>query len=383
MVEQIDAPKLRDWIDDERSFALLDTRPDESYEGWHIQDAIQYTYKPDHDFEVDDFRTRTGLKPEDHIVTICAKGISSFDIATRLEEGGYEDITVVTDGMEGWSEVYDVVDVPTVGDIEIVQFQRRAKGCLGYLVADPAAEVAAVIDPTRHVDKFAALASDRGYSIEFVFDTHVHADHLSGGPELAEHVGATYFLGEDAADRGVTYDYTPLEHNEVVGVGNIDVKALSTPGHTSEIVSYLVDAEAVFTGDTLFVDSVGRTELQFGEGDAPEGAELLYDSLHRTLLSEPDDVSVLPGHFSVDADGTTGATPGEPVSTTIGTVRTSLGLLNVDRAAFVRRVTDSVPEKPANYETIIDVNAGRDTPGDEQSTTELELGPNNCAATGD
>ena len=382
MVETVTATRLRDRIDAGESFTLLDTRPEESYEAWHIRDAIQYTYDPDSEFDAEAFRSRTGLTPDDEIVTICAKGISSFDMATQLQDTGYENVTVVEDGMEGWSEVYDVVEIPTAGDVEIVQFQRRAKGCLSYLIGDPASSMAAVVDPTRHVERVAAAASDRDYSIEFVFDTHVHADHVSGGRELADNVGATYYLGADAADRGVAYDYRPLERNEVVAVGDYDIKAVPSPGHTSEIVSYLVDDEAVLTGDTLFVDSVGRTELQFGNSDAAAGARLLYESLHRTLLAEPESVTILPGHFSIGADGTTDVTPGEPVSTTIGQVRTELELLTVDRETFVRQLTAALPEKPPNYERIIDINAGRDA-ADETATTELELGPNNCAATGD
>jgi thiosulfate/3-mercaptopyruvate sulfurtransferase len=383
MVETISATELRDRIDEDRSFALLDTRPEESYDAWHVAGAIQYTYKPDFEFDVDEFRERTGLDPADDVVTICAKGVSSYDIARRLDDAGYEDVTVVEDGMEGWSEVYDVVEIPTESDVEIVQFQRRAKGCLSYLIADPATETAAVVDPTRHVDRYAALASDRGYSIEYVLDTHVHADHVSGGRELADLVGATYCLGADAVDRGVAYDYRALERNEVVAVGEVDCKTVPTPGHTSEIVSFLVDDEAVLTGDTVFVDSVGRTELQFGAGDAATGAELLFESLHRTLLAEPDSVTVLPGHFAVAADGTTDVTPGDPVTSTVGALRTDLDLLTVDRETFVSRLTESLPEQPPNYETIIEVNAGREAPGDEETTTELELGPNNCAATGD
>lgn len=383
MVETITAAQLGDRIDGDGSFSLLDTRPEESYGSWHIEGATRYTYKPDLEFDVEDFRTRTGLEPDDEIVTICAKGVSSFDIAKQLEDAGYEHVTVVEDGMAGWSEVYDIVDVPTDGDVEIVQFQRRAKGCLSYLIADPAAETAAVVDPTRHVKNYPAVASDRGYSIEFVFDTHVHADHISGGRELADHVGATYYLSADATDRGVSDDYRPLERNEVVTLGDVDVKAVPTPGHTSEIVSYLVGREAVLTGDTLFVDSVGRTELQFGADNADDGAERLYDSLHRTLLAEPDPTTVLPGHFAVAADGTTDVTPGETVATTVGTVRTDLELLTVDRETFVRRLTESLPEKPANYGAIVDLNAGGAIPDDGATPTELEIGPNNCAVTGD
>jgi len=383
MVTTITARQLRDRIDAGDSFALLDTRPEESFEAWHIEGAIQYTYKPDFEFDAKHFQEATGLSTDDEIVTICAKGISSHDLATHIEDNDFSEVTVVEDGMEGWSEVYDITEIATRTDLEIIQFQRRAKGCLSYVIGDPDTEIAAVVDPTRHVERFASVASDRGYSIEHVLDTHVHADHVSGGRSLAEHVGATYYLGTDAADRGVTYEYQPLERNEVVQLGNHTLKAVPTPGHTSEIVSYLLDDEAVFTGDTLFVDSVGRTELQFGDSDADTGAQQLYDSLHRTLLAEPDSITVLPGHFAVEASGTTDVTPGDPVATTVGTVRTELELLSADRETFVRRLTDSLPGKPPNYEEIIDVNAGRDEPADQAAATELELGPNNCAATGD
>jgi thiosulfate/3-mercaptopyruvate sulfurtransferase len=380
MVKTVTAAELRDMIDDGTSFSLLDTRPEESYESWHIDGAVQYTYKPDDEFEVNDFRESTGLGTDDEIVTVCAKGVSSFDIAKRLEDADYGDVTVVEDGMEGWSRVYDVVEVPTEDNVEILQFQRRAKGCLSYLVCDRQTDEAAIVDPTRHIENFVGVASERGYSVEYVFDTHVHADHISGGRELADKVGATYFLGADAVDRGVSYDHRGLERNEVVSVGEVDIKAISTPGHTSEGVSYLVDGDAVLTGDSLFVDSVGRTELQFGEEDAVTGAELLYESLHGTVLAQPDAVTVLPGHFAVNADGTTDVTPGKPVYTTVGEARTGLELLGLDRDGFVRRLTGSVPEKPANYESIIDINTG-ETTEDESTASELELGPNNCAAT--
>jgi thiosulfate/3-mercaptopyruvate sulfurtransferase len=343
---------------------------------------VQYTYKPDHEFDVERFRKSTGLEPDDRIITICAKGVSSYDLAKQLEDAGYSDVTVVEDGMRGWSKVYDVVEIPTDTEVEVVQFQRRAKGCLSYLIGDPETEKAAVIDPTRHIERYPAVASDRGYSVEHIFDTHVHADHISGGRKLADNVGATYHLGAGADDRSVTYEYHGLERNQPVSVGEVEIKAVPTPGHTSESVSYLVDGVAVLTGDTLFVNSVGRTELQFGDSDAMTGAELLYDSLHRTLLSQPESVEVLPGHFAVAADGTTDVTPGEPVSTTVGEARTGLELLRLEKEAFVHRPTDSLPEKPPNYETVIGINTGRPIPEGEGTATELELGPNNCAATG-
>ncbi|WP_255195961.1 MBL fold metallo-hydrolase [Halorarius litoreus] len=374
MARSISADRLRDVIDAGEEFALVDTRDAESFEAWHIDGAIQYEYKPAHEFDGDDFRAETGLDGDTPIVTICAKGISSDDFADELEAIGYDDVRVVAGGMEAWSAVYDHVDLDVPG-LEVVQVQRRAKGCLGYIVGDPSSDVAAAVDVTRHTEQFTACAEERGYDIVRVFDTHVHADHISGGRELADRLDVPYHLGANATDRGVNCEYDALDRNETVPVGSVDVKALFTPGHTSEMVSYLFDDRAVCTADTLFVDGVGRTELQFGDAEAAEGAQALYDSLHGTLLAEPDSVMVLPGHAS-------GSLHGEAVTATIGEVRQGLSVLQREREAFVSSLTDTLPEKPPNYETVIAINTGREGANDDEAL-QLELGPNNCAAAGD
>lgn len=194
-------------------------------------------------------------------------------------------------------------------------------------------------------------------------------------------MGVPYYLGAHATDRDVQYDFTPLEDGESVTVGEYDIEATYAPGHTSDMTNYLVDGRFLLTGDTLFVESVGRTELQFGDEKAATGAELLYDTLHGTVLSLPDETRILPGHVSVSTDGTYGvAAPGELVSTTLGELRDELDMLEMDKETFVHRVADNTPEKPPNYERVIAINTGRETVGDEEEATELELGPNNCAA---
>ena len=375
MHQSLTAEQFRDRLDADRPVTVVDTRPEESFESWRVADAIQFFYKPDHEFDVEAFQAETGLDPDDPIVTMCAIGKSSGSLAEQLDAAGYDDVAVVEGGMESWSAVYDHVTIE-YDSFTMIQLQRRAKGCLGYVIASEGE--AAVIDATRHTDEYVAAAESLDSEIVAVFDTHVHADHISGGRGLASDLGVPYYLGETATDREVSYEFEPLGRNEVVSVGGLDIKALSTPGHTSEMVNYLVGTEAVLT-----VDSVGRTELQFGEGDAATGAELLYESLHRTLLAEPDSVNVLPGHFSVASDGTTAITPGEPVDTTVGLLRRELDLLAQDRDAFVESLTAQLPEKPPNYERVIEINTGRERLEDAQEAIELELGPNRCAAEAD
>ncbi|MDV7350006.1 rhodanese-like domain-containing protein [Halorubrum distributum] len=422
MVETISADEFRDRIDErrrgERSFVIVDTRPEESFAGWRVADAVHYFYKPFHEFDVDDFERETGLSPDDTVITLCAKGKASDDFAAELDAAGYDDVTVVADGMRGWSAVYDRTEVPLpdapadAPPLDVVQVQRRAKGCLGYLVvggreagtadhvpaaSDGSDRVAVAIDVSRHGDEWVEAAAEYDASIAAVLDTHVHADHLSGGRALADDLGVPYYLPAAAAERDVAYSFEPIERNETLDVGGIDLKALATPGHTDDGASYLVGDAAVLTGDTLFTDSVGRTELQFsggGDGNGDDGevdgaadegaagaARRLYDSLHGTLLAEPDGVVVCPGHFAVANDGTTGdVVPGEPVFATVGDARREIDVLDLDAADFVERITRTLPEKPPNYESVIAANRGVESPPDETAAIELELGPNRCAA---
>ncbi|MBP1921342.1 thiosulfate/3-mercaptopyruvate sulfurtransferase [Halorubrum alkaliphilum] len=426
MVTVVTASEFRDMVDaarrQERSLTVVDTRPEDSFTGWRIADSINYFYKPFHEFDRDEFEAETGVGPEDTVVVTCAKGKASLDLGEELTAAGYEDVSVIDDGMRGWSAVYDHAEIPLPDDgeapLDIVQIQRRAKGCLGYLVvggteprsdgsdrvavagsdgsdrvavagSDGSDRVAIAIDVSRHGEEWRAAAEKYDAEIAAVLDTHVHADHLSGGRALADELDVPYYLPAAAAERDVAHAFEPIGRNEVLDVGGIDLKALATPGHTDDMASYLVGASAVLTGDTLFTDSVGRTELQFAAGGdesqepigARTGAERLYDSLHGTLLAEPDDVVVLPGHFSVANDGTTGdVTPGEPVATTVGEARTGIDLLDRDRESFVDRITATLPEKPPNYESVIAANRGIESPPDETAAIELELGPNRCAA---
>ncbi|AGN00813.1 beta-lactamase domain protein [Salinarchaeum sp. Harcht-Bsk1] len=381
MVDKITPATLAERIDADEQFALIDTRPEDSYEAWHVPDAANVPFDPDEGLSEDQLNQVNALVDGRPVVAICGKGLTSTPFAFALEEHGYDDTSVVTGGMEAWSTVYETVPIETRNDDLVVrQLQRRAKGCLGYVVGSKQAEEAVVVDVTRQTDEFAVAAQDAGLAITRVLDTHVHADHLSGGPALADEIGVPYHLGEAARERGVEYEYDPLSDGEVVELGDVEIEALHTPGHTTEMTNYLVDDELLLTGDTLFLDSVGRTELQFGEADAARGAELLYDSLHETVLDHPGDAKVLPGHLSVANDGRyeTGS-PGEPHVARLGDLRATLDLLGLDRERFVEQLAENAPEKPPNYERVIAINTGKATL-DEGEATELELGPNNCAA---
>jgi hydroxyacylglutathione hydrolase len=236
-------------------------------------------------------------------------------------------------------------------------YYRFETGCAGYLLGCGGLGKCAVVDPHEgDVDAYVELAASKGMRITHVIDTHVHADHRSGGPALAAATGAAYCLHESA---DVTLAFEPLRDGQEIELGNTRVLVLHTPGHTRESICLVVtDLRRgtgpwfVLTGDTLFVGAVGRPDLP---GRARENAGELYDSIHRKLLTLPDDLEVYPGHFAGSACGA--GMSGKP-SSTIGFERRWNPLLAKSRDEFVEALSD-VPAKPAEMEEILLVNQGR------------------------
>lgn len=196
-------------------------------------------------------------------------------------------------------------------------------------------------------------------AITTVIDTHIHADHLSGGRKLAELTGAAYALHESSRGRA-GFEFTPLADRQVLQAGNTRVEILHTPGHTEDSICLLVSdfrrSETpwfVITGDTLFVGAVGRPDLA---GREQEMAARLWQSLHERLLSLPAELEIFPGHQAGSACGAD--ISGKP-SSTIGFERRCNPLLSLPRDEFVSAVTVNMPPRPAGMERFVAANLGR------------------------
>lgn len=205
---------------------------------------------------------------------------------------------------------------------------------------------------------FIEQAARQDVSIAYVIDTHVHADHRSGGRALAGRVGAPYCLHE--SNRGRTgYDFFPLSDGLRLEAGNVIVEVMHTPGHTPDSVCLLVrdlrrgDAPwFVLTGDTLFVGAVGRPDLA---GQEREMAAQLHDTLHEKLLRLPAELEIYPGHQAGSACGA--GLSGKPAST-IGFERRFNPMLTVQRDVFVEAVVADIPAPPADMQSIVRDNLG-------------------------
>lgn len=238
--------------------------------------------------------------------------------------------------------------------------QRDAEGAtLSYLFGCAGVGRSVAVDVVAgDEDWFVAEAGRTGVPISFVIDTHVHADHRSGGPTLATRVGAPYAVHE--ANRGLmNRDFLPLAGGQRLDVGNVVVDVLHTPGHTLDSVCLLVrdlrrgDAPwFVVTGDTLFVGAVGRPDLA---GRVREMAGLLHDSLHDRLLTLPPEVELFPGHRAGSACGV--GLSGKP-SSTVAFERRFNPMLALTRQAFVDALAAQEMPPPAEADSTLRANLG-------------------------
>lgn len=236
-------------------------------------------------------------------------------------------------------------------------FYRFETGCAAYVFGCGGQGICCVVDPHEaDVTAYIEFAEAKAMRIAHVFETHVHADHRSGGRALAEQTGAKYALHRSA---DVAYPFEPLDDGQVIELGNTTVRVLHTPGHTPEsmalVVSDLRRGPApwfVCTGDTMFVGSVGRPDLP---GRERENAAELHRSLHEKLLALPSQLEIYPAHFSGSACGA--GLSGKPTST-LAFEKQWNDLLGLDRDAFVDQVASDVPGKPADMASILRFNRG-------------------------
>ena len=365
-MKTISVETLRVWLEEGRPVTILDVRPTAERAEWAIPGSIHVdaydalrAHNPAALADVD-------VPSDIPVVTVCAAGKTSQIAASQLQARGLQALSL-DGGMKAWSLAWNTAEVLVpANDVRVIQVRRTGKGCLSYLIG--AKDEAMVIDASLNPQVYLDLASQYGWQITSVLDTHIHADHLSRSHQLAQRSGALLFLPDQ---QRVLFPFTAMRDGDTLATPDLMLTALRTPGHTPESTCYLLNNAVLFTGDTLFPTSIGRPDLHADEQEARARSSLHYHSLHK-LLALPSETLVLPGHASqpVPFDG-------KLVGARLAEIDEQVGILHATQTVFVETLLKRLPPTPPNYERIVRLNeAGKVPDGD---VTELEAGANRCA----
>lgn len=333
-----------------------------------------------HNIPVSDILQRTsldgtGIDRDALTVVLCTQGNTSVLVADHLVRLGYRAASL-RGGLGALMSLVRAREVTPPPSLDrFVQFDRVAKGALGYLLVS--GEQALAVDPPRDFVPLVDAARAANAQIVAVADTHMHADYVSGARMLSRMLGVPYYLHpRDAVSpydgsRGLI-DLHPIDDGDAIHIGRCAVRVVHTPGHTEGSVCYIIDNMAALTGDFLFPTSVGRPDLG---GKAADWTELLWRSLQAARHTWPDDLVIYPAHYSSSrerrADGIVAARFADALK---ATEELSLS----DPAAFRNAVLTRIGTFPESYRTIKALNLGLIVM-DEERAEELEVGRSECA----
>lgn len=238
--------------------------------------------------------------------------------------------------------------------MQIKQFYNQGHSQFSYIISS--GKEAVIIDPVRDIEHYLSYLKDKELTLKYIFETHIHADFVSGHLELADKTGATIVYGPQVR---VAYPSYSARHNEGFNLEGCSIKVLHTPGHTMESVCYLLNNSigqpiAIFTGDTLFVGDVGRPDLMSGNKNAVELSAYLYHSINDIIKSLPDELVVYPGH---GAGSFCGKNPGKEKFTTIGEQKKrNYALKDISLEKFTNEITSGLSVPPEYFFKVMSIN---------------------------
>lgn len=395
---QIEPAELKKKIDSGEDIFILDVRNPEEHESWKVS---YDRYRDTPVIPIDALSSPEALKqiPKDkQVVTFCGNGNRSMSAAKILSEKGY-DVKTIEGGLDGWNSVYDIASITDANSssVNIWQIRRVSKGCMSYMILNLSDKKAVVIDPTCEIDNaISTIVNENDLKITTLIETHIHADHLSGATRLAKKYGIKVCISslepyviKNAYDDGLNLKLVKAGDRIAVG-DELILEAIHTPGHTNGSMCFKLQVNDVtkttdngyksekknnknthiylFTGDTLFVDGIGRPDLH---NKAEEFTRNLYSSYQQEILNLPDETLILPAHFSSSSEHS------KAVFSTVKSIKARMSLLSVPEDKFVRFVTASIPPQPTNYEKITSINK-RMTSCDLIKQNDIEAGPNSC-----
>ena len=390
---RISANDLKIAIDEDKvkrgNIFLLDVRSPEEFNQWSIEESTN--------IPLGQISNLLNEIPKDkEIVTICPQGNRAGMTTLMLQREGYN-VKTLQEGLKGWSSAVEhfsqEYEITNGQKVNVVQVRKIGKGCISYIVSfsdnnTTTNDEAIVIDPVFPIDEYIRITNSEiggRAKITKVFDTHLHADHVSSARELANKIDAQLYLSSyEEYSQGMYQkqgqkQFTPVKEGDVltINIGKkdgkpIELKVIHTPGHTAGGICFLIGEKLLFTGDTLFVDSIGRPDLR---DKAEEFASMLYNTLHNKIFNmhNKQDIIIFPAHTDkiINRD--------EMLSDKLDNIQKKLVILDLDKKDFVRKVSSISMPTPPQFKEIILMNKGEKTITSVEGIHELEMGPNRCS----
>ena len=369
------AHDLFDWLTRREDFLLLDVRNDVEFNRFQVEgpypfDMVNVPYMEFIEMEDESVaKVPRGKK----VRIVCAKEGSSKYVGEILVNHGFQDVAHMQVGIKAWGNLLAPVRVAQGKGYELYQFRRPGKASCSYGLIQ--GEEMMVFDPAKNTDFYLAFARERGATITKTFETHRQADYISGSDGLRRSAAVEIVAPEDDF-KGARFPYTPARHGDIHRFrdGGPKVEVIHTPGHTPGSTCYRIDGQYLVTGDTVFIQSIGRPDLG---GMAESWSNMLFKTMTEILLTLNEDTFILPGHYMDWREADDNLIFAAPIR--------KIKELNADIYAidnpddFYAFIQANMRPQPEEYARIREINAGL-VEVDEEQQEIMDIGKNECAA---
>ncbi len=371
------ADELFQFLIQKDDMLVLDVRNEEDFNRFNVEGPFPFemTNIPYFDFMEAEDASVAKVPRDKPIKVVCAKEGSAQYVGEILVNNGFEDVSYLTGGIKTWGNMLAPNRINFESDsYSLFQFIRPGKASCNYGLIYNGEMV--VFDPSRNFEFYQSFAETQNARIVRSFETHLQADYISGSKQIANETGADIFA-HHGDFKDASFKYNELGDGDIYSIGNDgpEIRVLHSPGHTPGSTSYIIDEKYLISGDTVFIQSVGRPDLG---GKAEEWSISLFETLTKKVQSLDSKINVLPGHYM----DWTEANSDLLFSETLGQIiENNSEVYQMDSPEkFTQFIKDNMRESPKVYGEIRKVNAGwLDVDIDEADI--MDLGKNECAAT--
>lgn len=375
-LQSYSAKDLFDHLTNQNEMIILDVRNEEDFSRFNVEGPFQFDIMniPYFDFIEEEIVSVSKVPQDKPIKVVCAKEGSAQYVGEILVNHGFENVSYLSGGIKTWGNLLAPKRINSQSDsYALFQFIRPGKASCNYgLIYD--AEMI-IFDPSKNIEFYESFAISQNSKIVKTFETHLQADYISGSKEIANKTGAEIFA-HNGDFKEASFQYSTVNDGESYSVGKDgpEIRVLHSPGHTPGSTSYIVDNKYIISGDTVFIQSIGRPDLG---GKVEEWSIMLYDTLTNKIMGLNGDLDVLPGHYMDWNEANSDLIFSEKLAYII---KHNVHVYNMDSAEkFTEFIKDNMRKSPDIYREIRRVNTGwLDVKLDEADV--MDLGKNECTA---